>query len=72
MNKMYEVAVKLIFTDDETEKISKKTERYLVTDAIDPLDAYTQVADDMKKVGGTFEWEIVGVKESNIVKVIEK
>ena len=68
--KMYEVTVKLIFTDDEKEKVTKKNEKYLVTDAIGPNDAFDQAYKDLTKTGGTFEFEITGVKESNIVKII--
>jgi hypothetical protein len=70
--KFYEVQTVLRFTDDETEKIKTVREKYLITDAIDPADAYTQAYADLTKVGGTFEFEIVGVKESTILKVIDR
>lgn len=71
IQKMYEVLAVLIFTDDETEKIKKVKERYLITDAVDPQDAYTQAYTDLSKIGGQMEFEISSVKESNIIKVID-
>jgi hypothetical protein len=71
MQKMYEVQVVLIFTDDETEKIKKVREKYLITDAIDPQDACNQAYADLTKIGGQMEFEILGARKSNIVKVLD-
>ena len=67
---MYEVQVELLFADDESDKIKKVKEKYLIEEAIDAQDAYTQAYADLTKVGGTLEFKIVSVRESNIVKIL--
>lgn len=67
---MYEVQVELLFADDESEKIKKVKEKYLVEEAIDPQDAYTQTYEDLVKMGGTLEFKITSVRESNIIKIL--
>lgn len=66
MNKYYVVKVRLQFEDDNG-KMKKQTEIYLV-EAVSCTDAEAIVTKDFE--GYTWDWEVKGVNESAIVKVM--
>lgn len=68
-NKYYAVKVQIRFEDDNG-KIKKKNESYLVN-AVSVTDAEVKTAKDFTKDSPSFEWEVISVSETKILKVLE-
>ena len=61
------VSVQLKITDDESGKMKKHNETYLV-DAVDTVDASAKVTEEFD--GATYDWEVVSIRKTKIVKYI--
>lgn len=64
----YTARVRITIEDERTGKPKSHTETYLVEDAVSPTDVEVQITKEFQ--GSTFEWEIINVSKSNIVKVL--
>ncbi len=69
-SKYYSVKIQ-IRLEDENGKIKKKSESYLVN-AVSVTDAEAKTVADFTKDAPSFEWEVMSVSETKIVKVLEK